>query len=178
MKEPRADATIKKLPEEKQEQLWALLSPQDGSEPMTLTALCAKLPDLVGLSVSLQTLSEWRSWYALRRRTERAKARAMQARIEWKQKNPDASIDELEELGQMIFTSETIEDGDLKAFAMLLRERNRSRALEHDARKLSLLEQAAADAKRKLNDAAKAAKKQGGISEETLKEIEAAANLL
>lgn len=178
MKEPRADAKLKKLPEKDQEDLWVLLNPQDGSTPLTLAELRSEVERRHEMTCSLSTLSEWRAWYAMRRRTERAKARADQARLEWKAENPDASPAELEELGQMVFTSEAIEDGNAKVFVALMRERSKRLSLQVDVRKLALLEQAAEEAKRKLEDATMKAKRSGGISEETLAEIEAAANLL
>lgn len=178
MKEPRADAKLKKLPDTQQAELWRWMNPQDGSAPLTLEQARAELAERFAVDVALGTLSEWRSWYAMRQRMDRAKMRAEQARLEWKAENPDASPAELEELGQMVFTSEAIEEGNVKGFVALMRERSKRLSLQVDLRKLALLEAAAAEAKEKLAAATQKAKRSGGISEETLAEIEAAANLL
>ena len=70
---------------------------------------------------------------------ENAQARANQAKLEWLKENPAASPDELEKLGQMVFTAETIEGGNVKGFVALMRERSRRKALEIDSAKLAIL---------------------------------------
>lgn len=179
-KKPRADAKLKGLPEADQETFWRMLHPEDAEvKPSTLEDLrdfILRRYDFETLALS--TLSEWRSWYALRQRTLNAQARAEQAKLEWIRENPEATPEELERLGQMVFTAEAIEQGSIKGFVMLMRERSRRQALDIDRRKLELLEAAAAEAKAKLEAATAKAKSKGGISEETLAEIEAAANLL
>jgi len=143
-KKPRADSKLKNLPKVDQEHLWELLSqpqvamsdePGAPMRPFTLQELQTEVPLLHGFTVALSTLSEWRSWYALRLRTQSAMARADQAKLEWLKENPDATPEDLGRLGQMVFTAESIEDGNIKGFVALMRERNRQRAIELDHEK-------------------------------------------
>jgi hypothetical protein len=84
----------------------------------------------------------------------------------------------LRKVGQMIFTSEMIEGGDVKAFVELVKLQLQAQALEINARKVKLLEDAAAEAKAKLLALTSSAQSRGGLTPETLKEIEEAAGLL
>ena len=176
MKEPRADAKIKTLPEETQAGLYRLFSAEGGRAAMTLEEVRGVLASQHGLSVSLASLSEWRSWYGMRARMEAAKARAEQARLELLSSNPDMSPEKLEQAAQMVFTAEVLEQGDVKGYVALRSLRLKEMEVEHAGRKLRLLEERASQAKASLEQAATAAK--GGLTEETLKRIEEAANLL
>lgn len=151
MKEPRADAKLKTLPEESQAAIFALFTATPDREPMTLEDACGWVYAQKGISVSLDTLSRWRSWYALRARMDAAKAKAEQARLEMLTQNPDMSPERLEEVAQMVFTAETLEGGDIKNYVALATLRLNQRRTEMDERKLKLLEAKAAQA-----DAAKA----------------------
>jgi hypothetical protein len=177
MKKARADAKLQNLPEERQAEIWRLLHPEDGGQPLTLEAAAAALPGMVGFGVALSTLSAWRAWFALKRRLEAAADRAEQVKLELA-KDPSFTPDDLERAGQTLFTAEAIEEGNVRAFVALVRERNRAKALGVLERRVALLEEKAAEAKAKLEAAATRAKAGGGISEETLMEIEAAAKLL
>ena len=175
---PRADAKLKNLPDEAQEALWEYLHPADPEERRrTLAEAQSEVPLRHGFTVSLGSLSEWRSWYALRRRMNAARERADQTRIELLK---DASLrpDEIEKVAQAVFTAETLEAGNVKGYVALAQLRLKARQLDHDARKLALLEAAAAQAKEKLLALTATAKTKGGLTPETLAEIEAAAGLL
>jgi hypothetical protein len=175
---PRADAKLKNLPDEAQEALWEYLHPADPEERRrTLAEAQSEVPLRHGFTVSLGSLSEWRSWYALRRRMNAARERADQTRIELLK---DASLrpDEIEKVAQAVFTAETLEAGNVKGYVALAQLRLKARQLDHDARKLALLEAAAAEAKEKLLALTATAKTKGGLTPETLAEIEAAAGLL
>ena len=71
---PRADATLKNLPPEKQEEYWDLRFPADpvANPPYTLEALAAHIQEDLGWELALSTVSNWLSSYAFQRRTERA----------------------------------------------------------------------------------------------------------
>lgn len=179
-KKPRADAKLKNLSDQQQEDLWRCLHPSEGEDrkPMTLEEAQGEVPLRYGFTVSLSALSEWRSWYALKRRTESTLSRIDQAQEELRKADPNVSAEKLEQLGQMIFTAESIEGGQVKAFVALMRERSRREELEINKRKLALLEDAARQAKAKLEAAMTAAKSGGGLTPEALKQIEEAAGLL
>jgi hypothetical protein len=143
-RKPRADAKVKNLPEEDQETLWLLVHPTDKeTPPYTLEALAVHVLEEHGFEPALSSLSEWHSWYAQKRRTEKAMARASQAKLEWLNENPEATPEDLERLGQMVFTAEALEGGNVKAFVSLMRENSRRKALEIDSRKLAILEKKA-----------------------------------
>lgn len=153
-----ANAKVKNLPDEAQEELWLLLHPTDTTvPPYTLEAAMVHLLDEHGVECALSTFSEWHSWYALKMRMEKAAARAQQATLEFAKAHPDATPDDLEKYGQMIFSAESIEHGDAKTFTALMRERSRRMSLEIDSRRIVLLEKKAkaadeaAELKRQLN---------------------------
>jgi hypothetical protein len=175
----RADAKLQNLPPAALDELWALRHPEvEGDRAWTLTDVAAWVPGRFGFDVAVSAVGNFYQWLELKRRMDGAAARSEQAKLEWVRENPGATPDDLEKLGQMVFTSEAIQDGNVKAFVALLRERTRAKIVEHDRRRLELLETAAADAKAKLLAVTTAAKSQGGISAETLARIEEAAGLL
>ena len=178
MRKTHANAKIKMLPDDAQEALWRLLHPDDkDTPPYTLVDVLVHLKEDHGVECALSTLSEWHSWYALGRRMENAQARADQAKLEWLRENPNASPDELEKLGQMVFTAETIEGGNVKGFVALMRERSRRKALEIDSAKLAIL-QRKADRLDELEAKAKEMKAGGGLTAETIEMLEKKLKLL
>lgn len=177
----RADAKLKSMPPEALDRLWDWRHPAEESiRPLTYAEILELLPGEFGLSSSLASLSEFYSWLRQRRRMERAQARAEQAKLEWLRENPEASPEDLAGLAQMVFTSETLESGNIKAFVALRKLQLQTRQLEHEGRRIRLLEEKerrAEQAKKDLEAAATKAR-DGGVSEETIAAIEAAAGLL
>ena len=187
-----AHAKLKNLPEEDQETLWLLMHPADpAEEPQTYEQVLGHLLNEHDITCSISTLSEWHSWYALNLRMDRADERALQARIRLA-RDPDISEEELDRICARIFKAEAMEKRDGKAWATVKKVEQLDRKLEqadkklkqddtkltHDDRRIFLLEEAAANAKAKLLAITKQAKSKGGITPETLAEIEAAAGLL
>jgi len=145
-RQPRADAKLKNLPDEAQEALWEYLHPSDPDERRrTLLEAQSEVPLRHGFTVSLGSLSEWRSWWAMRRRINAARERADQTRLELLK---DATLrpEEIEQIAQTIFTAETLEAGNVKAFVALAQLRLKGQQLELDRAKLALLEKKAAQA--------------------------------
>jgi hypothetical protein len=115
----RSDAKLKNLPEADQETLWVMLHPTEvGQDPRSLEEVLVHIEADHGFSVSLSTLSEWRSWYALQRRMNHAAERAQQARLELA-KDPNISPDDIERIAQTVFTAETLEAGNVKGYVAL-----------------------------------------------------------
>lgn len=166
-KEIRADAKLKNLPEGKLDELWLMRHPLDGGKKKTYAQIKVLLPKQFGLTASSSTLSDFYAWLKQKRRTEAARMRAEQAKRQLLEQNPDAAPEELERLGQMIFTSETVEDGDIKGFVALLKASNTRRKLEIEERRVKLLEE----------KAAKADQAEGIIQDDSLTEEEKAANM-
>lgn len=148
MKKTRPEAKIKTLPEEVQGALWEhVTTATDGRErPMTYEEAREWLRDAHGVTTSSAALSYWRGWYGLRRRTERAQARAREATLEWAAQHSDTTTTDLERLGQLVFTAESIEGGDIRAYVDLMRLRLKSEAQDLDARRLAILEDKARQA--------------------------------
>ena len=169
-KEIRADAKLKNLPEDSLEELWRFRYPEEGGEKMTLEAIAVEVPLRYGFTVSLSTLSEFYSWLRLKKRMDAAADRAQQAKLELA-KDPDMSPEDLERVGQVIFTNEALEAGNVKAYAQLVRLGLQRKALEIDARKLKLLEKKASRLD-ELEAKAKELKQGGGLSAETLEMLE------
>ena len=165
--EIRADAKLKNLPKGKLDELWLLRHPVDGGKKKTYRKIQELLPKRFGLSASLSTLSEFYPWLRQKRRMEAARKRAEQAKRQLLDQNPDASPEELERLGQMIFTSETVEDGDIKGFVALLKASNTRRKLQLEERRIKILEE----------KAARADKAEDIIQDDNLTEEEKAANM-
>lgn len=130
----RADAKLKNLSEEDQETLWLLLHPTDPeTPPYTLEAALVYIQEEHDFSVSLSTLSEWRSWYQLKQRVDAARERAEQTRLELL-KDPNLSPEDIEKVAQTVFTAEAVETMNVKAYVALAKlniARNKQ-AIERD----------------------------------------------
>ena len=175
-KEIRADAKLKNLPQEALEDLWRFRNPEEGGEKLTLEAIAVQVQDLYGFSVSLSSLSEFYKWLRLKKRMENAAERATQARFALAN-DPSMTPDMLARVGQMVFTAETIEDGNVKAYVELVKLQLQAAKQDLELRKLKILEDKAnrLDA---LEAKAKEIKQGGGLSAETLEVIEKQLKLL
>lgn len=116
--------------------------PEEGGEVMTLEAICVEIPRLYNVSCSMGALSNFYKWLRLKRRMEEAKSRSQQV-MEELAREGGMSAEELMEAGQMVFASETLDNGNVKAFVQLLKVRNDSKRLEQESRRIVLLERKA-----------------------------------
>jgi hypothetical protein len=137
---PKSNAKLKTLAEDAQAALYALFTSTDGRKAMSQAEVAAEVERRHGFSVSVDTVSRWQRWYPLHLRLESAKATAEQAKLEFVKENPDASPEDAERLGQYVFTSEMVENGNVKAFVALAKLRLEQRKVAVDERKLALLE--------------------------------------
>ena len=176
-KEIRADAKLKNLPPEILEDLWRYRNPEENGQKLTLEAILAELKIRYGITSSMGALSEFYAWLRMERRMAAARARAEQARLLLAQ-DPSATPEAIAHVGHLTFTSEMVQDGNVKAFVALEKLRLASRQLDFDGRRLKLLEDKAAEAKAMLLALTNNAKSKGGLTPETLAEIEHAAGLL
>ena len=167
-KEIRADAKLKNLGPEKLETLWRLRNPEEGGEKLTLEAIAADLPRLVGFSASLSALSDFFKWLRFKRRMEASAATAAQARLELA-KDPNLDPADIERAAQAVFTAEMLEAGNVRAYVALAKLRLVNRQVDLDERRIELLEKKAqfADLVKKA-----AENKQGGVTAEEMAEIE------
>jgi hypothetical protein len=179
-KEIRTDAKLKGRAERDPQfadDLWLMRNPGEDGEKLTLEAIAAAMPALYGLSCSVSSLSEFYKWLRLKKRIESAAERSSQARLALAS-DPGMTPELLARVGQMVFTAETIEEGNVKAYVELVKLQLQAKSLEINAGKLKLLVDAAAEAKAKLTALTNAAKSNGGLTPETLRQIEEAAGLL
>ena len=169
-KEIRADAKLKNLPPQALEDLWRFRNPEEDGEKLTLEAVCVQVQDLFGFSCSLSSLSEFYKWLRLKKRMESAAERASQARLALAQ-DPNMTPEMLARVGQMVFTAETIEDGNVKAYVELVKLQLQAAKQDMELRKLKLVEAKAAQLD-ELQAKAKEIKQGGGLSAETLEMLE------
>lgn len=148
-KEIRADAKLKNLPPQALEDLWLMRNPGEDGEKLTLEAVAVAVPGLYGFSCSVSSLSEFYKWLRLKKRMESAAERSSQARLALAS-DPGMTPELLARVGQMVFTAETIEDGNVKAYVELVKLQLQAGKQEMELRKLKILEDKAA-----LADAAK-----------------------
>jgi hypothetical protein len=144
-RDPRIDAKLKGLPESAQEELWAMRYPGEDGERMSMAAIQAEIPLRHGFPVSLGVVSEFFKWMRLKKRVEAATQRAEQARYALAQ-DPNMTPADLSRVGQMVFTAETIEDGNVKAYVELVKLQLQAAKQEMEMRKLKVMEAKAAQA--------------------------------
>lgn len=143
------DAKLKNLPAEALEDLWRFRYPEEGGTKLSYEEILVEIPLRYGITSSLGALSEFYSWLRLRKRMEHAAHRAEQVKIELA-KDSTITPEDLERVAQTVFTSEALEDGNIKAFVALAKLRISQRQIQQDERRLAILE-----AKAKAMDEAK-----------------------
>ncbi|MFU8894015.1 MAG: hypothetical protein ACNA8L_10340 [Luteolibacter sp.] len=174
MKKPRSDSKLDSLPESRVLELRdGLLGGWKYDEALSwLAAEC-------GVSSSLAALSGFYRRHCapvVKSRLQLASLKAeaigeMAGSTDW----DTASI---ERLRQMVFEFMASPDSDMEATERMFRLLLKRKDQELAERQIKMREEAAAEAKAKLELATAKAKAKGGISEETLKELEEAAKLL
>jgi hypothetical protein len=190
-REPRIDAKLKRAPKDLQRELWELRNPPDPEQkPLSFDELQVEVPRIFGFTASAGALSDWLAWYGLNLRMEEAEQRSLQAKLQLA-KDPKLSPETLAKVAQFIFTAEAMERKDTKAFVALemtrqqetkLKQNERKlaqadKALDHDARRIAILEKKAARFD-EMEAKAKELKKGGGLSPETLELLEKQLKLL
>jgi ribosomal protein L9 len=193
-KEIRSDAKLKNLPREMRDDLWRMRHPEEDGEKVRFIDILAWLKGK-GVDSSLASLSEYYSWERTERRMEAARARADQAG-RMLASDPNATPEDVARVGQMVFTSEMVDSGNVKAFVQLEKLRLAQKQTEQDERKLDQRDQeltqretlvaqserrvALLEKKAEFADAVKKAAENslGGITAEQMAEIERKLKLL
>lgn len=173
-KKPRSDSKLDTLPEQQLLQLRdGLLSGWKLEDAKSwLIAEC-------GVSSSLASLSAFYKRHCAPVLRERRQLAALKAEAIAEDAGiTDWDLASIEKLRQMVFEFMANPEADIEAtermFKLLLKRKDQ----ELTERTLKLKEEAAAEAKAKLQAITTAAKSKGGLTPETLAEIEAAAGLL
>lgn len=178
MKKPRSDSKLKNLPREQQEQIadWCQ---QDG-----YAAARARCKAELQIETSEAALSGFWQWFSLRSQFEAAAGQAAAAEELMREFDPQDAA-KAEAFGQFVFTQSAVAAQDTETFVKLeslrlAKETARTKA-SHEARKIALAERRV----KLLEDNAARAKAQleslvskGGLTPETLAQIEEAARLL
>ena|ERR1700731_3621737 len=188
MSKPRSDSPLKNLPEDRQEQIidWCNASKSDdciGGHKFAKAQLAAD-----GIKTSEGALSEFYSWWYLRRTFQEADNLTRQFEEMLKRTFPDIDPEKITQAGQLIFTLQATNARNAEEFRemeylRLAKETGATKARQKDeelrlaARRVELLEQNQAKAKEKL-EGIKTSPHARGLSVETLKTIEEAAKLL
>lgn len=107
----RGDAKLKKLPPERQREIWEKLN-----APKETLASVAKWLREDGVTVSKQTLSEFCSWYSLRLTFEEAEQDTVNFQEFITSAMPSLSQERVAELGSVYFNLQAIKHRDPKLF--------------------------------------------------------------
>ena len=138
-KEIRADAKLKNLSREVRDDLWRMRHPEEDGEKVRSADILVWLQSTHGVRCSLAALSEYYAWERSERRMEAARLRAEQARRLMAQ-DPAATPEAIARMGQMAFTSEMVDAGNVRAFVALEKLRLAQRLADQDERRLAMLE--------------------------------------
>jgi hypothetical protein len=150
--------------------------PSGEGTKFTFVEILRILPNEFGITSSMGALSEFYAWLRFKRRIESAAARATQVRLELA-KDPSITPEDLERVAQTVFTSESIDGGDIKSYVALATLRLNRQRVDQDERKLRLIESKAARLD-ELEAKAREIKAGGGLSAETLDMLEKQLKLL
>lgn len=174
MKKPRADSKLDTLPESR------VLELRDGLlGSWSYEAALSWLQTECEVSSSLASLSSFFKRHCAPVIQDRRQLAALKAEAIAEDAGiTDWDLASIEKLKQMVFEFMANPVADIEAtermFKLLLKRKDQ----ELTERTLALKEEAAAEAKQKLQAITSAAKSKGGLTAETLAEIEAAAGLL
>lgn len=206
-RKPKSNAVLKNLPAERQQQVaeWCEKAndtdpaghpvPKTGGLEFARAQLAAD-----GVSVALNTVSEFYRWFSLRRTFALAESQAQQAEEFLRRQFPDATPAKIAAAGQLVFTMQAANAGDAETFRAMETLRLAKTTAEHNAamdkarleqkerqiaqkdrdlslveRRVKLLEAKQIEAREALTKVATA---KGGLSPAALKEIERIAKIL
>lgn len=200
-KETRADAKLQTIAEQDDqfaEDMWRFRYPEKGGKKLTFAAILVEVPLRCGFTVSLSSLSNFYAWLKLRRRFQEKQRTIEQIKAELA-RDPEISEEQVEKAGRVMFMTEGIVEKDAKVFGNMVKIghgrvkldqndklidqkdktiKQKDKVISQGERRVRLLEEAAAEAKAKILALTTSAKSAGGLTPETLKQIEEAAGLL
>jgi hypothetical protein len=155
MSKPRSDSKLKLLPPERQEQIYAWCNTpkteeQPGGYDLALQQLAAD-----GIRTSVGALSDFWSWYSLKRTFEEANTDVDNVMELVRAEFPDVSADKIAAVGQMLFTTRAVKLQNSEEFRemeklRLSKDSAKKRAQVED-KKLDLAERRVKVAERKLD---------------------------
>ncbi len=140
-RKPRADSRLKNLPDDQQAEI------AEHARHHRLVETQAWLRER-GIRTSTGALSDFLSWYRLQeaiRRNEQTVATLLQW---WQTQHPQASAEELEQIGQAFFSALALQQQDSRAWAAIQQLALRRRQIDVERDKLELLKRRAEQADR------------------------------
>jgi hypothetical protein len=135
MAEIKSNAKLKNLPAAALDEMWLLRHPEEPEgKVFSFTEILGALPGMYGMTSSMAALSEFYSWLTLKRDLDDAIARSEQAQLEFLVKNPGATPEAMQAAGQIVFTSKTMQTGDVAGFVKLMDswERRQQRIMDQE----------------------------------------------
>ena len=164
---PRADAKIKTLPEERQADIADYA--RDHTLAETITWLATN-----GVQISSGPLSDFLSWYHLRRQLDQNHSAVQQIIAALKEQDSLITPEQLNEIGQKFFVSLAMEKRDPRSWYLAQQIACRKSEIQLDFQKYRDQLQARKEAIQRELDTAKS---NGGLSPETIEKIEHELNL-
>lgn len=122
-KAPRLEATLKNLDADQHQVLWDLRYKNDEGTKInkSLKAIRMEIPIRYGFTVAPSTVSIFYDWLRQKREWESDVAYANEVREGFRRDHPEATKEELLEVGEIQFTARSMKRGDDKGFVRLLR---------------------------------------------------------
>lgn len=185
MSKPQSTSWLRNLPEEKQAEVIAWCATPKSATCSGGYKYAAEQIAREGVSVAQSTLSDFYSWYHMRSIFARADRKTTDFEELLAQKFPDADPKRIQEFGQAFFTMQAAAAGNPEEFREMeklrlaketaaTKGRQEEKKLELAERRIQLLEENSSKAKEQLQKVVS----KGGLSKETLRQIEDAAKLL
>lgn len=134
---PRSDSILKTLPPERQADIAEYLAQHSLAE----TAAWLKAD---GLKTSRSSLSEFGSWYQLRQQLNHNASTVETLLEELKRGNPGLSPEQLDQAGQLFFTTLAIEQRDSLSWSRVQADKRAQMKAQLESRRLVILEKKAA----------------------------------
>ena len=169
---PRSDSALMSLPDDRQRELFDFC---DGHRADGLRKIRLLLQEEQGVTVSLSTLSNWLNWYSLRAKVQGVAAMADDLAKILKE-TPGLKLDDATVMrtAQAFFEAKAMQENDADTYVKLAGVRRGTADLRIRERRIRLEEDKVAQAKAKLQGIIS----KGGISAETMAQIEEAARIL
>lgn len=139
----RADAKLKNLPQETLDELWRFRNPDDEGEVITMEEILVELKNNFNIEVSLSTLSEFYKWLRFKRKMESGAALTKQV-MEEMQKDPNMTMEQIQNAGQFVFMQTTMDQNDPKLFIKLAKLKLDQEKVKNVGRRIKLLEEKSA----------------------------------
>jgi hypothetical protein len=185
MSKPRSDSPLRNLPEQRQEQIIEWCNTPKSDKCVGGYAFAKQQLAADGLKASQGALSDFYSWWHLRRDFQRQDSLTRDFEEMLRKEFPSADPKKIQEFGQAFFTMQAAARRDPKEFREMeylrlsketaaTKGRHKEKELELSERRVVILEGKISKAKEKLTKVAA----KGGLSAEALKQIESAAKIL